>query len=521
MDGYHLGDSEFYRMAAARVPLAEATYCSFSFLGDADFLSGLYERFRGRCYEVDLSFLTFVNLISEALLTHGGSLNPALAAAKSNKVFEGSAQGVYGKLRRCPQSLSHAFLAEGAKRLTDIMNQPQSQVPPSLQNFEVLVCDGKKIKKVAKRLKLARSFRGSVLGGKVLAALDLETGLIRFLSSDQDGQTNDVPLVKPLLEQMRLYPSQKARLLVWDSQFCDLGIPQLIEAEDASFLIRWSMKTTFERDPNREVNEGVNNEGLSYVEEWGWMGSPKEVRRRYVRRITVIRLNEENVLIFTNLLNEEDYFAVDLMELYLKRWTIENVFQQITEVFHLNHLISSSPCGTIFQFAFCAMMYNQLVLQRSYIVNTPSARPSKPATDAQPVTETDDKPTTKPPPATQKKSVNQQTKATSKRALAKVQQPTVTPEMFSMEKYFKDVVEELIAWNKMIPLDWTRDHFASPQTAEEAKQRLRDLLCGRWETKWLKSPKKKYSPKKEDPPQPGGHTSMYRLMHGDPRTKDV
>jgi hypothetical protein len=317
---------------------------------------------------------------------------------------------------------------------------------------------------------------------------------------------------------MRLYPSQKIRLLVLDSQFCDLGVPQLIENEGAFFLIRWSMKTSFERDLQRDVNKGVNKQGLSYLEEWGWMGSPKDARRRYVRRITVIRPNEENVIIFTNLLDDASYPAVDLMDLYLQRWSIENVFQQITEVFHLNHLISSTPCGTIFQFAFCAMMYNQLVLQRSYIVNSPSAEPSKPATDTQPVTETQNETPAKKSPAVNKEAVKKETKATSNN---RPQQPLVTPEMFSMEKYFKDVVEELIAWNKMIPLDWTLNHFACPQTAEEAKQSLRELLCGRWESKWLKSPKKKYRPKTEDPPQPGGHTSMYRLMYGDPRTKVV
>jgi hypothetical protein len=36
----------------------------------------------------------------------------------------------------------------------------------------------------------------------------------------------------------------------------------------------------------------------------------------------------------------------------LQRWGIEQVFQKVTEVFHLQGLIGGTPKATIFQFAF-------------------------------------------------------------------------------------------------------------------------------------------------------------------------
>jgi len=289
-----------------------------------------------------------------------------------------------------------------------------------------------------------------------------------------------------------------------------LGLPGLFESEGHLFLIRWSMKTGFERDTQRNPKEGVNKQGRKYLEEWGWMGSKKDPRRRYVRRITVVRPGEVDVIIFTNLLDETVYLAADLMELYLQRWSIENVFQQVTEVFHLKRLISSSPCGTIFQFAFCSMMYNQLILQRSYIVNS-TTNPE--TTEASPPIKTKETEATVVKPVASKKP--------TKTAIKKPAVRCVTNEMFSMDKYFKDAVEELIAWKKMIPMEWTINYFAPPMSANEMRSRLNDLLSGRWNSKWLKATKKKYTPKKEDPPQPGGHTSIYRLIHGDPRTKVV
>ena len=59
-----------------------------------------------------------------------------------------------------------------------------------------------------------------------------------------------------------------------------------------------------------------------------------------------------------------------------------------------------------------------------------------------------------------------------------------------MEKYFKDVVEETIAWPKMIPMQWTLDYFATPPTAAEMRHKLNELLRDRWDPKWQKSPKK-------------------------------
>lgn len=515
MDGEQMNLQAFYQQAVRQVPLAEATLLGFSFLTDLDFMTEVYDRCRGRSFEHELSFSCMANLIADALLTHGGSLLPAIQAAKANKEIEGSPQAVYGKLRRCPQSLSEGFLSAGATRLAGIMAPVASPVPNSLQGFDVFVIDGKTIKKVAKRLKPTRSFQGSVLGGKVLVAMDLATGIVKFMSSNEDGHTNDVPLVPLLLDQMRAAPSDRIRLGVLDSQFCDLGVPQLFLDEDYHYVIRWSNKTVFTPSKQREAKSGCNKEGQKYVEEWGEMGATSDKRRLFVRRITVFRPNEEEVKIFTDLLDEETYPAADLLELYRERWSLENVFQQITEVYHLQHLISSTPLGTIFQCAYCLIVYNILVVHRSYIMSNLSPERVQPEASNASVAKTASSPAPKQQPVAKqppsRKAASQTLPATT----------TVPLKLFSMEKYFKDATEELIAWNKMIPMHWTLDYFATPLTPSKMKRRLHELLGGKWDSKWLKSIKKKYAPKEKDPPKPGGHTSVYRLIHGDPRTKDV
>ena len=69
----------------------------------------------------------------------------------------------------------------------------------------------------------------------------------------------------------------------------------------------------------------------------------------------------------TDLLDEARYPAADLLEVYLKRWEIERVFQKIVEVFHLEHLIGSTPEATIFQASFCLVLYNLLQVMRGFM----------------------------------------------------------------------------------------------------------------------------------------------------------
>ena len=111
-------------------------------------------------------------------------------------------------------------------------------------------------------------------------------------------------------------------------------------------------------------------------ETWGWLGSPRNAQRRSARLITLERPAAEAICLVTDLLDGERYPAADLLaggSLYRLRWGIEEVFQQVTEVFHLQALIGTTPQGTVFQFAFCLLLYNLLQVVRQ--AQCPAALP--------------------------------------------------------------------------------------------------------------------------------------------------
>lgn len=226
--------------------------------------------------------------------------------------------------------------------------------------------DGKTIKRVAKRLKPLRSAGGGVIGGKALVATEYASGLAIALSADPDGDANDARLVPDLLPRVR-QQVQAPRLWVADRGFCDpLQISRFTEEGD-SFVLRYNARVKFIRDDEQSVHKGIDAQGRSFIDECGWLGRDGNANQCYVRRITLAREEGDDISIVTDLFGPRKHPAKDLLSVYRQRWGIEQMFQQVTEVFGLEKLIGGRPEATIFQFAFCLLLYNQMQLVRAYV----------------------------------------------------------------------------------------------------------------------------------------------------------
>ena len=155
---------------------------------------------------------------------------------------------------------------------------------------------------------------------------------------------------------------------------------------------------------------------------------------------------------------------MDLLTAYLQRWGIERMFQQVTEVFGLEHLIGTKPEGVIFQFAMCLVLYNLIQVVRGVI-----------AVEAE-----------------------------------------VRREEISGEKLFQDVERQMIAWSETVTLEETVAHFQGAWTAPRVELRLSQLLSGVWRDRWLKAPpKKKTAPRKKV--RKRTHSSVYRILEAHQR----
>jgi hypothetical protein len=152
------------------------------------------------------------------------------------------------------------------------------------------------------------------------------------------------------------------------------------------------------------------------------------------------------------------------------RWGIENVFQQVTEVFELRRLIGSTPQATVFQASFCLLLYNLIQVVRAHAAAAAGREPGE----------------------------------------------------VSTEKLFTDVTHELVAWAKVGDASATPALLLDdprPRTAAQTRERLAARLGGPgvWTDRWLKAPPKT-KPAHPRPPKAkvarghGGHTSVWRVL---------
>lgn len=455
---------DFDREVLSRLPLAEATLLLWQFVCDDASLHELYDRHRGRTYQKKIPFALMAQLVRDALLEPDGSGHKCFCQAQQDGILPAALSSTYDKLAHLPPAVSEAFLAEGADRLRQVFPGTQvawldDPIAPSLRDFEILVLDGKVVKRVPHRLRPARQCKGGLLGGKGLVALHLGSGLALALATHLDGEANDAKLVPDLLPQVRSR-LEGPRLWLADRQFCDLIQTAAFVAEGGDhFLVRYHSKVHFYPSPARPAQQGCDDQGRRYEQEWGWLGGERDKRRRSVRRVTLHRDGEEEVILVTDLLDADRYPAEELLALYLARWGIEQVFQQITEVFHLNRLIATTPQGTLFQLSFCLLLYNMIQVVRGYV------------------------------------AVGQ----------------GFSLEVISTELLFVDVSKQLVALNELVAAGRVVELLPVAFSATAVRQRLRGLLEGLWSDSWIKAPKRTRKPaaarqgKRE-------HTSVYRLL---------
>ena len=215
----------------------------------------------------------------------------------------------------------------------------------------------------------------------------------------------------------------------------------------------------FYPDDARPVERGVDKHGGIFPTPGAGWAAKNHPKRRYVRQIQLQRPGEPNVDLITDLLDSEHYPAEELLDHYMQRWGVEQVFQKVTEVFHLQGLIGGTPKATIFQFAFCLVLYNLIQLIRGYI-----------ATHQQRPTET-----------------------------------------ISLENLFLDVHRQLTAWSVLIDSGWPLDDIPLAMDCATLAARLHDLLQTQWSDRWIKATNKRrrsHTPKPHD----RTHGSVHRIL---------
>jgi hypothetical protein len=453
-------------VVAQRLPLAEAALRLLNHVSDDAFLDDVFARYRGSCFERAITFPVFVRLMAEALLGPHGSAHQAFQQAREQGTLQSTVSAAYARLATLPCPLSVGFFTEAAARLHSIGVPATDSLPASLADYQPTAIDGKKLKYVLKRLKPFRGLKGMVLGGKLLVAQDMASGLALAVEAAEDGEAADTPLVSGLLAKLRAQTHLYDYLFVADRGFCDFNTLRLLSEGRDEFLVRLHAKCKFHGDPAVPTRTGTDDQGRPFREEWGWLGGPDNPKRVRVRMITVERASGGPLVLLTSLLDADRFPAFDLLVLYRRRWGIETMFQRTVQTFDLRHLIGGTPQATVFQAIFCLLLHNVTLIVRGYVAEGAERK----------------------------------------------------AESVSLHLLYGDMVRELTAWMKVIGPDATVAALATTRSitqVSEFRDYLRVLLGKIWTPRLSKAKTTKRPPKK--PPRAylkGGHSSADRILRG-------
>ena len=460
-----MDDEIFAATVLLKLPLADAVWRILHHTLEDSWLTDLWERERGRCYTKILQFGTLARLVAEALTQHGGSGRQAFERGQESNTLEVSIGCAFDKLGNLPLSLSETLLWEGTQRLEKILPDEAAvepfPLPACWKGHEVFGIDGKAIKHVKRLLKPLRGLQAGILGARAAVALNLRTGMAVGMLGDLDGEAGEGPLSEGLLVKMAAAADGKLWVVVLDRLYCNLGFPRKVLNAGGHFLIRYCSNTHFVADPTRPARKSRDAKGQQIVQEWGRLGKSAGSRALYVRRITLHLANGRVISVITDLLDEAAYPAEDLLATYRKRWGIERVFHQITDVFSLKNLIGSSPTAVLFQLSFCLLLYNTLQVLRTHL------------------------------------AFHQKCEA----------------EKISNEKLFYDLKRELVAVDELVETECLLRLLGEAPTAGEFRSYLSENLRGVWSDRWWKAPSSRGGGHKKVKIRVlGNHTSTYRVL---------
>jgi len=360
----------------AKLPLLDAFWRVWREALPPEVLESLYEEHRGACYERQFGFGDLVRLVHDAMSQHGGRALPALtrpAAGPASTASElpGSIQAFYGKIGRMPPAVSRALVGEGAKRLAEFLPaSARPGLPDCFRDHRLLVFDGKTLKHAAKRLLETRSKAGRAIGGKLLAVRDPGSGLIVGFAADPDGHRNEQRLVPPMLDDLRPQLPGR-RIWIADAEFGNLANFAKAAAEGDDAILRAHPHTVFAADPASPAVSGTDATGRAFTDAVGAISSTRHGARA-ARRIAVARPGADDFVVLTSLLDRDAYPAEAVLDVYRERWSIEEAFQNVVELFHLRRLIGSRPPAMIFQSAICLTLFNVLAVVRAILADTQS-----------------------------------------------------------------------------------------------------------------------------------------------------
>jgi IS4 transposase len=346
-------DPVFERFVRAS-PLTVMARATLEHALSASALDELFEQHAQRGYTRELLFSTAVDLMS---LVACGQL-PTVKAAYHHLLqrVPVSLKSVYEKLAHIETAVGAALVRTVARRCGALIDELGQRFDELLPGYRVKVLDGNHLGATQKRLRVTRGHSAGPLPGMCLAVLDAGAMLVCDVVLCEDGHAHERSLID------RVLPLVGANeLWIADRNFSTVDFLRGVARRPSAFVVRRHGRLEI-RDRSAFGSEVETDRG--WVRERG-VSICREGREVLEARLVVVRLKEPTedgdaeVEILTNV-PVQSADAVRASQLYLRRWTIEGVFHELTVSLNCELNTLGYPRAALFGFCVAVAAYNVL-----------------------------------------------------------------------------------------------------------------------------------------------------------------
>jgi hypothetical protein len=264
-------------------------------------------------------------------------------------------------LRHVELRVSAELVRDAARQAAPVIGALQAELPPLVPGYRTKILDGNHLAASDHRLEALRHTWAAPLPGQILVVLDQQPMLATEVVLCEDGHAQERSLlgqVLPLVEQDDLW--------IADRNFCTVDFLFGIAARGGCFVVRQHGQLKGTVVGARKL-KGTINTGKVYEQKIGLVNSQGDTLT--LRRITVAlheptRDGDAEIHVLSNVPMRKAS-AQRLAESYGKRWTIETMFQELTETLTCEVNALGYPKAALFGFCLALMAYNAVAVMKA------------------------------------------------------------------------------------------------------------------------------------------------------------
>jgi IS4 transposase len=301
-----------------------------------------------------LPFSLVYELLSTVVCRQRKSMREAYRHAEER--FQVAVKSVYNKLNGVEMPVCRALVRDTTLPLVKIIDKLDPVRQPLLKGYRTRIIDGNHLTSTQHRLEVLRYTKSGPLPGQALVVLDADRKLIIDLLPCEDGEAQERRIMP------EVFPSLSRRdLIIADRNFCTTRFLFGVANQGACFIIRQHASTLKWEKESKPKKIGSTPAGVVYEQKLYLLQGEETL---VVRRVT-IKLHEPTrdgateIHLLTNL-PLKHATALIVAALYLKRWTIENAFQEIDQALRAEIDTLGYPGAALLGFAIACMTYNVL-----------------------------------------------------------------------------------------------------------------------------------------------------------------